>query len=206
MELDELKSLWQKHDEQLENTLQLNDKILLYMKLDRVTHEFRKMMKSEQFSILLGAVAITVIVYFTIRYSSMWPYVVSGVMAVGVMSVYMIFALIRLTGFSKLGSYEESVLSVQKEIAFQKKRLFKFRKIEYLLAPLFIFSALNLLVKGFHHYDIYQYPLRYVLTAVVTCVIGIAGGMWYYRIFYDKRIASVEALLKSITEFEKTEE
>jgi uncharacterized membrane protein len=84
-----------------------------------------------------------------------------------------------------------------------KKRTLQFRKIEYMSAPILIAVVFPFLEKLINHRDISLYSAQYILTVIGGSILGIAIGIWGYRSFYDKPIASAEALLKSIAEFEE---
>ncbi len=202
MEFDELKSLWQRHDSQLESNLTLNEQILRQLKLNRTHNEFRRLMNFEIVSAIGGFLAVLVIFFLAAPYSQTLLYAVLGYVSGGIMLMYLVFSMLQLSGFSKLCSYDESVVKVQKELAFQKKRLLRFRKIELVTMPVCFITCIPFLSKVIYDFDVLQYPGRYAVGVAVSCIVAIPLVVWLYRVFYDKRIASAEALLKSIANFE----
>ncbi len=203
MDLDELKTIWQRHDSQLENNLTLNEQILLQMKLDRTNNEFRKLMNFEVVSVICSFVVVLILIYFTFRQFWSPLYLALGFISGAIMLMYLVFSMLQLSGFSKLCSYDESVVKVQKELVFQKRRLLRFRKIEIVTIPLCMAAIFPLLSIAVYDFDILWYPGRYLIGVAVACAITIPVLIWLYRTFYDKRIASAEALLQSISEFEE---
>ncbi len=203
MDSDELKALWQKQDGRLEEHLKLNEQILLQMKLNRVDNEFRKLMNFEIFSVIGSLILITVLAYLTFRYPWLSLYALLGYAAIGIVLMSLIFSMSVLTGFGKLRGYDESVVKVQKELAFQKKRLLLYRKIEIATVPILFAIILPLIFNTLYHADLFGYWKEYIIWAAIGCAVTISVGIWSNRIFYDKRIASAEALLKSIVEFEE---
>jgi len=204
MDINELKALWHEQDSRLENNLRLNNQILFQMKMDRSNSEFRRLMNGEKQQIIHGFILIVVIIYFTAKYSSSPTYLTCGILSFIITAVYFIFAIIRMVGFSKLSCYDESVIKLQKELGYRKKQMFRFRKIEYMLVPILIATLYILGNKVVYNIDISLYSVYNIVKILILSVIGIGIGMWGYRIFYEKRIASAEALLKSIADFENT--
>ncbi len=202
MEFDELKSLWQRHDSQLENNLTLNEQILHQLKLNRTSNEFRRLMNFEIVSVVAGSLAVLVIVYLAGIYSRLPLYAALGYVSGSIMLMCLIFSMLQLSGFSKLCGYNESVVKVQKELAFQKRRMLRFRKIEFITIPVCFMTCIPFLSKVIYDFDVLQYPGRYAIGVAVSCIITIPLMVWLYRVFYDKRVASAEALLKSIADFE----
>ena len=205
MDINELKALWHEQDSRLENNLRLNNQILFQMKMDKTNNEFRRLMNMEKRSSLIPSfIAIVVICYFTAIHSSSLIYLIGGILSVIIFTIWLIFSIIRIVGFNKLSCYDESVIKVQKEIAHLKRQMFRFRKIEFMTAPIFVAAFFPLGVKVVHHYDVNLFSAHYILMVIAASVIGVGIGMWGYRIIYDKRIASAETLLKSIADFEYT--
>ncbi len=202
MDLDELKTLWQCHDKQLENSLSLNEQILRQLKLNRTNNEFRKLMNFEVVSVVGGFLALLAIIFLATTYSRTPFDTLLGGISGAIMLMYLIFSMLRLTGFSKLCSYDESVVKVQKELALQKRKMLRFRRIELITMPVAFVACIPFLAKVIYDFDVLQYPGRYIVGVLVSCIIAIALVVWLYRAFYEKRIASAEALLKSITDFE----
>ena len=202
MELSELNDLWQKQESRLDNHLWLNNQIVLQMKMDRTNGEFRRLMSMELIASIGCFLIIVFLAYFTVKYSSQLRYAVSGFVSIICFSVYSVFSLIRLIGFNKLSCYNESVVKMQKGIASLKKQMSWFRVIEFMIVPILLIALDVIGNKVINNIDVNLYSMRSILTEIIASIIAIFAGIWSYRIFYDKRIASAEALLKSIAEFE----
>ena len=205
MELDELKSIWQYHDGQLENNLKLNELIFRQLKLNRAGNEFRRLMNFEIASGIGEFLALAVIAWLVIPYSLAPLYAAFGYISGGLMMMYLIFSMLRLAGFSKLCSYDESVVKVQKELAFQKRQVLRFRRIELFTLPVCFITCIPFLSETLYGFEMLQYPGRYAAGVAVSCMIAIPLTVWIYRVFYDRRIASAEAMLRSIADFEEPE-
>ena len=205
MELDELKSLWHNHDNQLENHLTVNAQILRQLKLNRAGNEFRRLMNFEIVSVIGEFLALAVIARLVIPYSQMPLYTALGYISGALMMMYLFFSMLRLAGFSKLCSYDESVVKVQKELASQKKQVLRFRRIELFTLPVCFITCIPFLSEVLYGFEMLQYPGRYAAGVAVSCMIAIPLTVWIYRVFYDRRIASAEAMLRSIADFEKPE-
>jgi hypothetical protein len=205
MELDELKSLWQRHDSQLENNLKLNEQILRQLKLNRTGNEFRRLMNFEIASVVAGSPAVLAVAYLA-GISRLPLYAALGYASGGIMLMYLVFSMLRLSGFSKLCGYNESIVKVQKELASQKRRMLRFRKIEFITMPVCFMTCIPFLSEVIYGFDMLQYPGRYAAGVAVSCTITVPLMVWLYRVFYDKRIASAEALLKSVADFENPTE
>ena len=205
MELDELKSLWQNHDNQLENHLTVNAQILRQLKLNRAGNEFRRLMNFEIVSVIGEFLALAVIARLVIPYSQMPLYAALGYISGALMMMYLFFSMLRLAGFSKLCSYDESVVKVQKELASQKRQVLRFRRIELFTLPVCFITCIPFLSEVLYGFEMLQYPGRYAAGVAVSCMIAIPLTVWIYRVFYDRRIASAEAMLRSIADFEEPE-
>ena len=205
MELDELKSLWKHHDGQLENHLKLNEQILRQMKLNRAGNEFRRLMNFEIVSVIGEFLAVLLFTYLVIPYS-LSLHTSLGYLSGGMMLMYFVFSMVRLAGFSKLCSFDESVVKVQKELAFQKRRMLRFRRIELFTLPVCFVTCIPFLSEVIYDFDMLQFPGRYAAGVAVSSFVAIPLVLWLYRVFYDRRITSAETMLKSITDFEETSE
>jgi len=205
MELNELKSLWQSHDSRLEN-LTLNEQNFRRLKLTRTENEFRRLMNFEIVSAVGEFLAALVIICLVVIYSQILLYAALGYVSGGIMLANFVFSVFRLAGFRKLHGYDETVVKVQKELAFQKKRMLRFRKIELIAMPVCFITCVPFLSMAIYDFDVLRYPGIYAVCVAVSCVIAVPLVMWIYRAFYDKRIASAEALLKSIADFENLTE
>ncbi len=203
MELDDLKSLWKRNDNQLEKYLRINEQILRQIKLNRTSSEFHKLINFEVFSAIGGFLAIVLMAYFISLYDWKSQYAIFGYISMSILLLYLIFSISRLTAFSKFCGYDESVVKAQKELALLKKRLLRFRNIELMTMPVCFITIMPILSSAIYHFDILQYPVRYIMGIIITNMIAIPLVIWMYKIFYEKRIASVEALLQSINDFEQ---
>ena len=206
MELDELKTIWKHHDSQLENHLKLNEQILRQLKLTHAGNEFRRLMNFEIVSAVGEFLAVLVIVYLAVPDSQFSLHASLGYLSGGMMLMYLVFSMIRLAGFSKLCSFDESVVKVQKELAFQKRRMLRFRRIELFTLPVCFITCIPFLAEVIYNFDMLQFPGRYAAGVAVSSVVAIPLVLWLYRVFYDRRITSAETMLKSISDFEEMPE
>lgn len=202
MELDDLKNTWSQNDKKLTENLRLNEKLLQKLNLNNSKREMQKVLIYEFISIVIAVFVILFTISYSIYYLSYLRFSIPGFLASAVAFIYLIFGIIRTTGFLKIDYFGSPVVKVQREILALKKRTLQFRKYELILVPLLSIPLLPLLFKVVHNIDIYQNVQMLVIDTVIILGVGYPSVIWVYKYLYDKKFKNAETLLTELEEFE----
>ncbi len=205
MELDELKSAWAQYDKKLAENLKLNERLLRKMNLDKIRQELQKPFLYEMVSIIITFLAIAFVTRFSIRLITEIQFSLTGLIAILVCIVYLIFAIMKANRFIKIDYYNSTVIKLQKDLSLLKTFILRLRKVELILIPLLVLTFLPIVSKAIHNINIIESSQLFVIAVALILGIGYPISFWINKNLYDKRIKDAELFLKEIENFEKEE-
>jgi hypothetical protein len=203
MELDEMKAMWQKQSDQLDENLQLNEQLLKQMKMKSFHSEFRKLYRYELFSMIFGMLFVVAIGYFAFLQVNNLIDVVLTVVAMFVLLVLFLLSAIKMVGFKSLSGSEGAVLKVQKAWLQWKIKLLQIRKLEFWLMPFFFIALYYLDPFVFDKKEMPHLVVDILGKTFFATLITYFFQKWFNREFYDKKFKRAEEALQSISEFEQ---
>jgi hypothetical protein len=203
MELDEMKAMWQKHNQQLDENLQLNEQILKQMKMKRFNDEFRKLYRFEVFNLVTGLIFMLVIGYYAFLRLNAVSEIVLSMVAMLVLLGYSAIIVFKMLGFKSLSGSEGAVLKVQKTWLQRKIKLLQIRKLEFWLMPFFFIALYYLDPLVFDKKEMPHLVVDILGKTFFATLITYFLQKWFNREYYDKKFKRAEEALQSISEFEQ---
>jgi nitrate reductase NapE component len=203
MELDELKDLWAEQDKRLEANLKLNEDLLRKINLDRSRGELQKPLVYEIASSAMLIVLSVVIGAFTFRGDmDIWLFL-SGVVSLVLCLVYLGFSLLKIASFNKVDCYHLNVVELQLRVEKLKVDILKYRKLEFILMPFFVFALIPILSLMLVGVNVFQKLDSLLVPFIVGLVVSVPVVIYINRNLYDKKLDNTRRFLKEIEELEK---
>lgn len=202
MDLDDLKKEWVKHSQQLENNLNLNEKLLKTMRLDKSQQQLQSIYKYEVFGLLAYALIIVFALVFSVQNMAEMNFLLMGVLAAIFSLVYIGLGIYKIRSYHQIDFSEDAIVNVQKSYNQFKVKLFKSRKWELIIMPFFVFITLAAGLKMAYNHDVFSNLPDLFLRIAIIVVIGGPIIYWSYKYFYDDKLKIAEQALSKLDEFE----
>ncbi len=203
MKPDDIKSTWAQYDQSLTNKLRVDDETLRMVNLDRTKDQMEYPYVSEMVELIGGALVGVAIVVMSFRLKEEPLYILLGLIAVLVGSLYIKNALTKIRLLKQFNYYDTPVVKLQVELARIKKRILKFRKTELLLFPLYLLPLAALTSKSFYNVDVISNVTHFTVKFAVALGVAYLIVLLIHKHLYDKRIKDVEKTIVRLKEFEK---
>jgi hypothetical protein len=205
MELDEFKQLWSQYDRKLSENLNLNEKLLNKINLDKAKQELQKPFIYEIISIVVIFLTIVFVSGFSIGLLKDLQFSLTGLGSVLVGIIYLIFSICKANRFAKIEYYNSSIVKLQKDLLLLKTFIFRLRKIEIILLPFLIVLILPVLYKAIYSINVFENLAPYLIKVCIILAISYPVGFWINKNLYDKKLKDAEFFLNEINNFEKGE-
>jgi len=205
MELEEFKSAWAQYDKKLTQNLKLNEELLRKMNLEKSKKEMNAPLIYEIINITISVIFLLFIASATIRYSYELKFLLSGIITSIIIAIwgYNSFSKIRL--LSNIDYYYSPIIVLQKSINTFKLKYQKYKKFELYSIPAFVISAIPILGIALRSFDIYEYPIRFIVLIVLSLVLCYPIQIWLYKNLYEKKISNTTKFLDELSKFEQEE-
>lgn len=203
MEPDDIKNAWAKYDQSLAKNLRIDEQSLRMVNLDRTKDQMEYPYVSEMVELIGGALVGIAVIVMSLNLKDYPIYLLLGLMAVLVGSIYIRNALVKIGLLKRVSYYDTPVVKLQGELALIKNRILKFRKTELLIFPLYVLSLAALISKTFYNVDVFG-----DVTLFVWKFAGALGAAYLivfliHKHLYNKRFKEVEKIIARLKEFEK---
>lgn len=201
MKFEELSSVWNSSDMELEKTVQINKELIKEISFSKIRSRLYEIKWTSYFEIIIGVIWFNFLVGFIIEHFSAWQFSVPA----GALLLIAAFS-IALEG-SKLYLYY--TLDSQSAVADAQKKLSKLKQLEVMdtysllvIIPLFAVPFLVVVAKAFLHIDLYDILSGWLIQIFISSIV-IAGILVFILIRYPNRrlIESIE-FLKELKEKE----
>ena len=223
MELDELKAQWQKHDQQLEKSLQLNRELLSAAKLKPAESALRRLALWAGLEAGMWFVIVVALDSFIAGHIRMPALVVSAT-ALAVMSTAIVIALVRqMTGALRI-DLAQPVAAIQKRV--ETLRMLRIRTTQWAVlgGTLLWVPALAVAIQAIFGIDIYRnVDLRWLITNMLFGAALFPAAIWASKRFgarmgrspfiqhfmndlAGKNLKAVRGFLVKLREFESEQE
>ncbi len=200
MELNDLKTEWEKSSVVLESNLIMDLGTIKKRNLTKSQNEMNKPLFHEIANIIV--VSITVLAAFvgSLIYVNEIKYSIPGFISVTVGCIYVYFGMKKAYGISKIDYFNQSIIEIQKEISNLSLLIFKFRKLEILMFPIFIISILPITFIAIQNRDLYNEIYFFLFEIAFIIGLGYIGIFWINKNLYDKKIKRVNLFLQELIE------
>jgi hypothetical protein len=205
MELEELKSAWAQYDKKLTQNLKLNEELLRKINLEKSKKEMNTPLFYEIISVVAGVIFILFIASATIKYSYELKFLLPGIITSIIVAMWVYNSVSKISLLTNVDYYYSPIVELQKSINTFKLRYQKYKKFELYSIPAFTIAAFPILGIALRNFDIYEYPIRFIVGIVVTLILGYPGQIWLYKNLYDKKIKNVTNFLEELSKFEQEE-
>lgn len=203
MELDDIKNAWAQYDQNLANNLKIDEETLRMVNLDRTKDQMEYPYITEMVELIGGALVGAALVVMSFRLKEEPLYLILGLIAVLVGSLYIKFALAKIRLLKQVNYYDTSLLKLQGELVLIKKRIIKLRKLELLLFPLYLLPLAALTSKTFYNVDVFGNLTLFAWKFAVALGGAYLLVLSIHKHLYDKRFKEVEKIIARLKEFEK---
>jgi hypothetical protein len=203
MKPDDIKNAWAQYDQNLAINLRTDEESLRMVNLDRTKDQMEYPYVSEMVELIGGALVGIAVIVMSLNLKEHPIYLLLGLMAVLVGSLYIRNALVKIGLLKRVNYYDTPVVKLQGELALIKKRILKFRKTELLIFPLYVLSLAALTSKTFYNVDVFG-----DVTLFVWKFAGALGAAYLivfliHKNLYNKRFKEVEKIIARLKEFKK---
>ncbi len=203
MELDEIKSAWEQYDKHLANNLSIDETKLKETGPEWAKNQMQYPFVSEMVELIGGLVVIVAVLAFSFIFIDEPVYLLVGLLTVFTGFLFIGFTIKKIRLLKQVEYYDTSVVILQSEIAFVKRKILQYRKIELLLYPVYIFPLIPITSKMLYGHDILESINLLAGKYLVALVLAYLIVFLIRRHFYDKKFKALESLLAKIKEFEK---
>ena len=207
MELENFKKSWKQFDTKLIENLKLNEKLLKKLNFGNSKNEMQKLLVTEQLNIAGAFLAFVFFTAYSLRLINEVQYSIPGLIGSSLLLAYLSFSVIKVKNLLKINYFDSSIVGLQKALSKIKMLVLRFRRIEYLLMPLLMFSLLPITFISIADMNIYEnldklwIQILLFLGFVITIVLVILVN----KHFYDRKIQNAEDFLKEVSQFEVSE-
>jgi hypothetical protein len=201
MELDEMKNMWQRHEQQLSHNRMLNEKIITNMLKDKSKNELQKMSNAELAGAALCGILILLFAMMAER------------MNTDILLVCYVFALGCIILSLSASVYKINFLSntdlgkpvTETTNRMQRFRLFiiKERLISLLLTPLLVVTILAVVTYWIYDRNIFNEVETYAWRVGAALALGIPAMLFIYRKLYFDSIKQINSNLQELEEFKR---
>lgn len=203
MELDDIKNAWAQYDQSLAGNLRLDEETLRMVNLDKTKDQMKYPYTSEMVELIGGALVGVAVVVLSFRLKEEPLYLLLGLIAVLIGSLYIKFALTKIGLLKQINYYDTPVVKLQGELAMIKKRILKFRKTELLLFPLYLLPLAALTSRTFYNVDVFGNVAFFAAKFAVALGAAYLIVLLIHKHLYDKRFKEVEEIIARLKEFAK---
>lgn len=203
MELDEIKNAWAQYDHNLVSNLKIDEETLRMVNLDRTKEQMEYPYISEMVELFGGVLVSAALVVLSFRLKEDPMYLILGLIAVLVGSLYIKNAHSKIGLLKRVKYYDTPVVKLQGELALIKKRILKYRKTELLIFPLYVLPIAALTSKTFYHVDVFGNATLFAVKFAIALAVAYLIVILIHKHLYDKRFKEVEKIIARLKEFEK---
>lgn len=180
MDLSELKAAWQAYDVKLQQSLQLNLKIVEELGIQKVTSSFGKVIRLKVFAIVLGIIW-NIFLGTLIYHAHLNPFFVVSLVAIMVFTGIAIAGYIYQLSIISTINFRDPILETQRKLAQLQASFVRISRVLFFQAPFYatFFVSMDLLRNGG--------PLFWIIELVVLALLLFAA-FWLYRNISVKNI------------------
>jgi len=201
MELDELKNLWKEDNKKLENRIELNEKLIHKMNMNKTVLEFDKLISK---SILGRNMALVYCAISLIMASFIIEELEYSIPAI-IGSMAMLWSFINHLSIDKPDYSRISLVELQKSICNFRIHTSKTVKYDISIVLLWQITSTPLCLKLLNKISIYSNLKYFAIFCLFTLFISILVVATSRKMYatYEQKLKEAESDLEKIMEFEK---
>ena len=197
MEYEELKSMWEKYDDKLDNLEKLNKKLLIETLQKKPRRKLFLLKYKSIFSIILYPIALTVLLYNHFRFENIdWVFVIGCIFTISVLSYLVFINLKTFIAFNDLDIGKDSAIETAKK-SNKIKSVFNTRYRSALVILPLLYSGIILIVWNSIAFN----------TLTITFIVALLILLFIYNlkgsVFHKKMIDKFEKDILELNEYVK---
>ena len=197
MEYEELKSMWEKYDDKLDNLEKLNKKLLIETLQKKPRRKLFLLKYKSIFSIILYPIALTVLLYPHFRFENIdWVFVIGCIFTISVLSYLIFINLKTFIAFNALDIGKDSAIETAKK-SNKIKSVFNTRYRSAIVILPLLYSGIILIVWNSIAFN----------TLTITFIVALLILLFIYNlkgsVFHKKMIDKFEKDILELNEYVK---
>ena len=192
MELEEMKSMWQKYDALLQQNKLLNEQLIIGMLKSKSENAINRMLYYEY---LNTGVCFILMVIYLVMYKTLGAgtgiavcYIISFIL----MIITLIVFYIKYTLLSSLDFGTNSVSNTAKKLEQFRLLIAKERSWSLLLSPLAISTVVVVMAYWVRHSNVFDYLSLYLPLIIIGSIVTIIAVAFIYKSVYFKSIKDIK--------------
>lgn len=201
MELDELKELWKEDNRKLEVRIELNEKILRKMNMEKAVGEFDTLIKrsilGRNLALVYGSISFLMSAFLISEFEFSIPCIIGG--------LAMFWSFIDHLSIRTPDYYSIPIIELQKSISKFRIHSSTTAKYDISIVSLWLLTLAPVYIRVIFHKSIYANMIAlsiFVGTSIILIIITIAFSKSIYA-KYESVLKQSESYLNEILEFEK---
>ncbi len=203
MELDQLKEIWAKQDQELESVAVVNLNLLQEASVNRVKALLSDFKWTTIFELIVTIIGVNYLSGYLIDTVWEFKFFVPGLLILLLGLYDIVWKLMVLSIYSKI-DYQSAITETQKRV--EKLKYYERREINelYIVIPLLWMAFVVVIAKGFLGIDAYQFLIYNWLLQLLGSIVIAVFVVWFVKLFPDKKLDEAVAFLREIEDFEKS--
>jgi hypothetical protein len=201
MELDELKNLWKEDNRKLEVRIELNEKLLRKMNMEKAVGEFDTLIKrsilGRNLAFVYGCISLLMSVFLISEIEFSIPCIIGG--------LAMFWSFFDHLSIRKPDYYKIPIIELQKSISKFRIHSSTTAKYDISIVSLWLITLAPLCIRVIFHKSIYASMTEMSIFAgisILLILITISASKKIYS-NYESKLKASESYLEEILEFEK---
>jgi len=200
MELNELISIWQSGDAQLENSLKINKKLLKEVSISKIKSYLVEFKLSNIIEIFVNSVFMIFLMNFIVNHFLVLKYLIPSVVLYIIIAGSLGLNIYKLVLFYRI-NVESSVIQTQKNI--ERLKFFEIldKNALYIIIPIFSTAFLIVMAKAILNFDLYQFGNWLIIFTAGSFVIALVI-VFVLKKFPNRNLQKAATFLKEVTDME----
>lgn len=198
MELDDLKAIWQKTNEQLELNNRLTRQLITDTLRNRQRKSLGKFFGFYYFDLLANSICFILFVVLLYFYATDWKFILSGILAIVIQITIAFFEIKSIIILKKIDPIKNSILECASQFVKFKHTNKTFQIYMFLIFPIAIIAVAPIVLKGFRGIDLFRPEIfsRFAVNLVLGCLVGYLILFILYMFYFRKAILDMEETLE----------
>lgn len=186
MELDDLKTLWAAHDEKLDRSLRLNERLLRETLLGRARPALSRYVRWAAAGLAVDAVLVVLLGSFMVQHVAEPLYLAAALVLLAFVVGMAVLGVLRLELMGRI-DYGGSVTEIQRTLANVARVEYRTMKWVLLSSILIWVPGLLVLVKGLFGVDLFQHvSAAWIASNLALGAAAIVVGQWLARTYVER--------------------
>lgn len=188
MELDELKTMWQSNDEELEKNIKLNEQNIELIKAQKVVSKLTPLYRQRVIECIFHLLAIVLLIGFVVMNISAFPYAISAI-ALLVFYITTFLNAFKQIALIKSIDYKNDVATIQSSLVMLQTHIVNYTKLTILFIPTFLAypTIITKVIKDFRIKALADFDIiaksngSWWTLELVALIVLVPLGIWFYK-------------------------